>query len=117
MFTFRADTSLDPVIIVFGIVIGFVICVMMFIMFLVFPPWLKAVTSSAPVSVFSILGMRLRRSPPNLLIETYISLRMRGDMQITLAAIEICYIANKFEAYDVPSLIKILEKENITTAS
>jgi uncharacterized protein YqfA (UPF0365 family) len=57
-----------------------------------FKPWMRAMMSGAPVSVMSILGMRLRGTPPNLVIDAYIQLHMRGN-ETELSEVERQYIA------------------------
>lgn len=56
-------------------------------------PWLRCFLAGTPVSLFYILGMRLRGSPVNLIIDTLIAMKFRslpGDIR----QIESTYLAN-----------------------
>ena len=64
------------------IVVAIVIAVFSLLVFLVFAltllPWLQAVTSGTPVSVFSIIGMRLRRIPVRTVLRFLMMARQAG---------------------------------------
>jgi uncharacterized protein YqfA (UPF0365 family) len=61
---------------------------------LVARPWLRAAANGAPLSFFSILGMRLRGNPPSLLIDAYVALQHDG-VNATIAEVEKTYIVNR----------------------
>lgn len=44
----------------------------------IFAPWMRAFTSGTPVSVFDILGMRLRRTDVNAVVRSLIMARQAG---------------------------------------
>src|SRR5687768_12280529 len=73
-------------------------------------PWLRAMMSGAPVSVIAILGMRLRSTPPNLVIDAYIQLRMRGS-ETTLADVERTYIAQRQRVRSAGDLVDMVEQQ------
>jgi hypothetical protein len=75
-----------------------------------FRPWVRALMSGAPVSILSILTMRLRGTPAPLLIDAYIQLRHRGSTA-TLADVEKQYIANRQRVRNVGDLIDFVERD------
>ena len=76
-------------------------------------PWLRAMMSGAPVSLISILGMRLRGTPPNLVIDAYIQLRMRGN-ETGLADVERQYIAQQQRVRSSGDLVDLVEQQAAT---
>ena len=73
-------------------------------------PWLRAMMSGAPASIMSILGMRLRGTPPNLVIDAYIQLRMRGR-ETKLADVERTYIAQRQRVRSTGDLVDLVEQQ------
>ena len=77
--------------------------------FLVFRPWLRAFLSGAKISLFHVIGMKLRRTDVNLIIDALISYQHRGDEQ-PVASIESCYLAYRNKIHDLNSFLEIYEK-------
>ncbi|MCC5945276.1 MAG: flotillin-like protein FloA [Bernardetiaceae bacterium] len=74
--------------------------------------WLSAIFSGVRVSLFSLVGMRLRRVPPRLILESMITASKAGLSEVTLEGLETHYLAGG----NVPSVIKALisaDKANI----
>ncbi len=78
-------------------------CVFAIFGFFVLKPWLKCFMANGGVSLFHIIGMRLRGSNVNLVIDTHLSYIMRGDRK-PISSLEACYIAHKHQVFDVASL-------------
>ena len=58
--------------VVIGIIFGFV-CVIFFIFLLsIIGPYIRAQFSQAPVRIFDLFGMKLRKVPPRLMVEARI---------------------------------------------
>lgn len=55
--------------------------------------WVQALLTNTPVSIFGIIGMRLRGTPPKLILHAAIALRQRGEM-VTVDEVERCYLAH-----------------------
>jgi len=68
------DPTIGGVIILGLIVIGFFI----FLSFVPLGLWFTALFAGAHVKLFSLIGMRLRRVPPKLIIKQYITSRKAG---------------------------------------
>ena len=79
-----------------------------------FAPWVRSFTSGAPVSIASILGMRLRKTPPKLIIDAYVQLRHRNSAA-TLADVEKQYLANRHRVRNVGDLVDFVE-QNVASA-
>jgi uncharacterized protein YqfA (UPF0365 family) len=81
----------NDVILVVAIVAALVFLVFLVLFFSVFRLWIQALLSGVPVSVFEIIGMRLRRTPATLIIHAAIVLAQRGR-KITPKQIESVYL-------------------------
>lgn len=75
---------------------------------LIIVPWLKAITSGVPVSIFAILGMRLRGTPPALVIDALVQLRMRG-VETTVREVETQYLAHQHRIRAPFDLVDVVE--------
>jgi len=78
-----------PVLILFGIVIFFI------------KIWVRAWASGAPVSVFSLVGMKLRRVPPALVVDARIRL-VKAGLQVDTATLETHYL----QGVDIPNVVE-----------
>ncbi|MFM7070855.1 MAG: flotillin-like FloA family protein [Planctomycetota bacterium] len=74
----------------------------------VIKPWLRAFMHGVPVSLFHILGMRLRGNPPTILIDAYIKLHRAGD-EVTLAELEHTYIDSRSRILSDLDLVEVFE--------
>ncbi len=82
---------------------GFALAILFFL-----KPWLRSFFSGGKISVFQIIGMRLRGSPVNLLVDTYISFVQKGQPR-SFPEIESHYIANQHKIHSVGDLIQSLD--------
>ena len=76
-------------------------------------PWLRAHLHGSPVSLPHIVAMRLRGTPPTLIIEAHATLK-RAGMSATVVDVEKNYLDNKrriLTSQDLVSLVK--QKENV----
>lgn len=73
-------------------------------------PWLRAFLAGGHVSLFDIVGMRMRNTPVNLVLDTYITFVQRGE-KVPLADIERCYLARRGRIMDCHDLIRQVEAE------
>ena len=67
-------------------------------------PWVRALTSGVPVPLIGVVGMRLRRSPPHMLIEAYVSLKKR-NIQTTMTEVETIYLSHREHLYTSMDLV------------
>ncbi len=95
-----------------GVVLVFGMLVACFFAVKILRPWLKAVLNGAPVTAVHIVGMRLRSSPVDLLVDTYVKLRAQGYHGIDLSAVEQCYLAEGRAMMDAEELIRLVHKAN-----
>jgi uncharacterized protein YqfA (UPF0365 family) len=98
-----------PLLLLLGLLVMMIFMLFAFGLFaLLARPWLRAAASGAPVSLLSILGMRLRGNSPTLLIDAYIALR-RAGVNATVSAVEGIYIDNRTRvrtSQDLTELVK-----------
>jgi uncharacterized protein YqfA (UPF0365 family) len=78
-------------------------------MLVTFSPWMRAFMSGAPVTITSLLGMRLRGTPVKLVIDAYIQLRVRGK-DVSLADVERQYIAEQHRVRSSGDLVDLVEQ-------
>ena len=55
--------------------------------------WFQAFVSGTPISIFSIIGMTLRKIPPRLVVESRIALYKAGLKEVSVSDIETHYLA------------------------
>lgn len=68
-------------------------------------PWLRALLSGSPVSAMQIMGMRMRRSPADLLVEALVTLRHQGREDVDLITLEQFYLAQGQRFVDAQDLL------------
>ena len=73
--------------------------------------WVRALMSKAPVSIFSLVGMKLRRVPPSLIVDARIRLGKAG-LELSTDLIEAHYLAGGNVINVVQGLISA-DKANI----
>jgi hypothetical protein len=72
-------------------------------------PWLRVVFSGGDVRLMHIIGMRLRGSPLDLIIDAYLSL-VHSDVSVPIAHVESLYIANKSRVFSAQDLVGIVKE-------
>jgi uncharacterized protein YqfA (UPF0365 family) len=75
-----------------------------------FRPWVRAAAGGAPISVFSILGMRLRGNPVPLLVDAYTVLKHSG-VDVTIAEVELAYIKQRTRVQTADDLVELVKTE------
>jgi uncharacterized protein YqfA (UPF0365 family) len=70
--------------------------------------WLREFLHGLPVSLFQILGMRLRGNPPFVMIDAYIQLRRAGE-EVTLTELEHTYIDSRSRIFTGAELVNVFE--------
>jgi uncharacterized protein YqfA (UPF0365 family) len=66
---------------IFGFITGVAVILIILLLSFVLRPWLRAVLSHAPVSLATIIGMRLRSNDPHLLIDAYLKIRIHRQQE------------------------------------
>lgn len=75
--------------------------------------WFQAFVSGAPVELFNIVGMALRKIPPRLIVGARITLYKAGLKQITVSDLETHYLAGG-NVEDVVAAMIAADKANIS---
>jgi len=97
-------------IIAFAVFVGFVL--FLFLMWLVpVRLWIAAMAAGVKVGIFSLVGMRLRRVPPSVIVNPQITAHKAG-LQITSDQLEAHYLAGG-NVYQVISALISADKANI----
>ncbi len=98
---------------IFSFILGFIAGIVALVIFitlaLLLRPWLHALFSGAAIPLAIIIGMRLRGSPPKLLIDAYVAMIHAGEIT-SINDVESVYIANKTQAVDADSLVRLVRE-------
>ena len=76
----------------------------------VFRPWLKAFASGAHVPMPVIVGMRLRKVPPMLIVDARVEL-LSNDIDVPVRQLEKLYLAHGYEIRSAHDLAKLARRE------
>ena len=76
--------------------------------FMVTTPWLRCFLSGAGVTVWSIVGMRLRGSPVRRLVDTQIAL-VHSGYEVRIHQVESAYLANRHRIIQPGDLLGIMK--------
>lgn len=90
-----------------GYIAGLATLLILWIAGFILGPWARAFTSNAPVPLMAIVGMRLRRTPPHLLIDAYIRL-VKKDMKPKMDDIELVYINHRERIHNAADLVDLV---------
>src|SRR5690349_16314994 len=82
----------DPVMLAVAAVMVAVFLVFLLLLFVHLRLWIQALLTNTPVGIFDIIGMRLRRCPPQLIVHAMIVLHQRGT-KVPVREVELCYLA------------------------
>lgn len=106
----------NDVIFVVAVVAALLFLVFLVLFFSVFRLWIQALLTGVPVSVFEIIGMRLRRTPATLIIHAAIVLVQRGR-KITPRQIESIYLGYGQGIMTATELVDLVLEKLPTDAS
>jgi len=93
------------------ILLGFIafFALIMSVPVVLFWPWCRAALHGAPVTIFQIIGMRLRGNPTTLLIDAYIALK-RAGISTTMDDVEKVYIDGRNHILMTDDLVELVKK-------
>jgi uncharacterized protein YqfA (UPF0365 family) len=81
----------NQVFVVIAAVTALVFLVFLVLFFSVLRLWIQALLTGTPISIVEIIGLRLRRIPPQLIVHTAITLAQRG-VRAPVREIVDCYL-------------------------
>ncbi len=93
--------TIVTILIIGGVAVGLV---MFFVFIYFFNVWIRALFSKAHVSFGTLVGMKLRRVPPHLIVEALIRLKKAGLQEVDTSALEAHFLAGG----DVLSVVNAL---------
>lgn len=105
----NADATFNVLVVVAMLLVLLMMLAMFAVFLLFFRVWIRAFLHGYPVMIVTLIGMRLRGSPPGLLVDAYITLRRTG-MDITIRDVENTYIDARPRAQTGDELVEIVKK-------
>lgn len=97
--------------VLFGLLmLGVFLAVILAMFVLLVRPWMRAFMSGAPISLFDVVGMRLRGNPVTLLVDTYLTLRWK-QIPATIAEVERCYMENRNRVTTAEDLEELVARQ------
>jgi uncharacterized protein YqfA (UPF0365 family) len=94
-----------------GLVIGIGGTLLLVVWLVVNRSWRHATFAGAPLPWPAILGMRLRGTPPALIVDAYVALVKRGKSP-DWGIIEATYLAHPGRRLDVSALVSLIEQQS-----
>src|SRR5690606_34908183 len=89
----QGHVTMEPIYVFFSIVAIIVALVIGFPFLYFFGIYLRALASNANVSIMNLIGMKLRRVPPALIVEALIRVKKAGLDDIDTNSLEAHYLA------------------------
>jgi uncharacterized protein YqfA (UPF0365 family) len=77
---------------------------------LVVKPWLRAFLHGTPVSLIHVVGMRLRGTPPSIVIDAYIQLH-RAGLRPSIVELESCYVDSRIRIITSWDLVDVFSRD------
>ncbi len=81
-----------PIIVALLVVVGLIVIILLSVFFYFLNVWIRAMVSKAPVSLMSLIGMKLRRVPPHLIVDARIRL-IKAGLALETDPMEAHYLA------------------------
>jgi uncharacterized protein YqfA (UPF0365 family) len=91
------------------------LAVMVYFFLAIARPWIRSAVSGIPISMTTILAMRLRGSPVAMLLDACIELRHRGSTA-SIADVEKQYLANRSRIRNARDLVDLVEQNAAATS-
>jgi uncharacterized protein YqfA (UPF0365 family) len=93
-----------------GLITGPILTATLVIALVVARGWRHAVFSDVSVGWPAIIGMRLRGTPPALIIDAFVALRKR-DREVPLTMVEVAYLAHRRAGLQPVELAALVERD------
>ena len=90
-----------------GTCFGLAVAAFLAFAFWVASPWVRSLLSGGRLSAFHVVGMRLRGSPVNLLLDAHLSLVHDGH-SVPIEDIESKYVAHRTEVVSSKDLVDLV---------
>lgn len=103
---------IPPIVIIALIIVGFFIFIFLFSVVVPIPIWIAAVFSGVDISLFSLVGMRLRRVPPVVILNAMIQAKKAG-IEVTSDNLEAHFLAGG-NVFRVVNALVAADKANIS---
>ena len=101
---------------VVGLVVGFFVGLVSELVFRILSTWIGSVSSGAPVPLGYLIGMRLRRTPIQLVTDAHVALNKRGS-PTDLAQVEGVYLAYRSDVRTEQDLVRLVQEHGGAASS
>ena len=98
----------------FGFFLGVGFCLTLYFSFWIIAPWVRAYLCGSPVSLINVFGMRLRGTPPALIVDAHIALvqdPLWSQYRIRIQEVESAYLSHRHRIHTSDDLVQILLAE------
>ncbi|QDU27620.1 SigmaW regulon antibacterial [Anatilimnocola aggregata] len=95
-----------------GLMVGILLTICFAFVLRIFSPWLRCFLGGAPVSFFSLIGMLLRGTPVNLLVDAHLSLVHSGK-GAAIRELESTYIAQRGKILTSNDLVNVVAANRV----
>ncbi len=102
---------MSPLLLIFFALLGIFALVMLGLFFYFLKVWIRALSSGARVSIFSLIGMKLRTVPPSLIVDARIRV-IKAGLDVSSDLLEAHYLAGG-DVINVVSALIAADKANI----
>ena len=109
------DAILLIQLIIFGI-IGLIMIIVALVFLSFLTPWFWALIHGTPINLYNVVGIRLRRAPVDLIVDSYIEL-VRTDVPVSIQEVEDVYFRNKARRLDVQELARLVRERKAEETS
>ena len=92
---------------IISIIAGIILLIVLFIVFSFVNTWLKALLAGAPVSILTLIAMRLRGVPYNMIVDSRI-MAVKAGLDLTINQLEEHYLA---DGYLIPTIQALIAAE------
>ena len=90
-----------------GLAAGVLIGLVLELVLRIVHTWIRSVSSGAPVPLGYLIGMRLRGTPSQLIVDAHSALAKR-DRPTTIDVVETTYLAHRSEVRSEQDLVRLL---------
>ena len=108
--------NVDPVVLVVVLVIAAFFAAILVSLFHLLRFWIQAHLAHVRVSMLDLVGMRIRRTPPELIIHAAITLKQR-NLDVPVVEIEACYLAHRDSVKSAMELATLVVKRRADAVS
>jgi uncharacterized protein YqfA (UPF0365 family) len=108
--------NVDPVVLAVVIGIALFLAGILAVLFPLLRLWIQAHLTHVRVSLLDLVGMKIRRTPPELIIRAAITL-MQRNLDVPVVEIEACYLGHRDSVKNAMELATLVVKQRADAVS